>query len=127
VFEIREPVATKDSDYKFVFDQVTQFSPNLGKISRSAGTGAGLLFKDSAIPLAIFTLEKCTAVSPHIHPNGAETIFVLEGEWHLAPRWLHSCTPHLLQHSMPSVKAPAHLTSPGAASCRQGAHLPVPW
>lgn len=38
------------------------------------------MFKTSAIPLAQFELNKCTAVAPHIHPNAAETIVVLEGE-----------------------------------------------
>lgn len=51
-----------------------------GSIQRSAGAGAGKFFASSAIPLAIFTLNKCAAVAPHIHPNAAETLFVLQGE-----------------------------------------------
>lgn len=51
-----------------------------GSILRSAGAGAGKFFASSAIPLAIFTLNKCAAVAPHIHPNAAETLFVLQGE-----------------------------------------------
>jgi hypothetical protein len=51
-----------------------------GTIRRSGLAGAGAAFRTSAIPLTIFELNKCTAVAPHIHPNGAETIFVLEGE-----------------------------------------------
>lgn len=56
-----------------------QAFPGAGNIVRSAGTGAGFVFKTSAIPLAIFTLNQCSAVAPHIHPNSAETLFVLEG------------------------------------------------
>lgn len=56
-----------------------QAFPDAGSIVRSAGAGAGFVFKTSAIPLAIFTLNQCSAVAPHIHPNAAETLFVLEG------------------------------------------------
>ncbi len=52
----------------------------IGSIVRSAGEGAGAVFRTSAIPLAIFTLNRCTAVAPHIHPNSAETLFVLQGK-----------------------------------------------
>ncbi len=59
---------------------VAQVLPS-GTIRRSGLAGAGAFFKASAIPLAIFELKKCSAVAPHVHPDGAETIFVLQGGW----------------------------------------------
>jgi uncharacterized RmlC-like cupin family protein len=53
-----------------------------------ATTGAGAFFRASAIPMAIFTMKECSAVSVHIHPNAAETIFVLAGEDAWRPRVL---------------------------------------
>jgi hypothetical protein len=80
VFEIREAVSSNSNNLKFQFDSPGAVFPNAGSIQRSATAGAGAFFKDSAIPLAIFTLNQCTAVAPHIHPNAMETLFVLEGE-----------------------------------------------
>lgn len=81
VFEIREIVPDNADAYKFVFNQVNAAVPaNLGSIVQSRGEGAGQVFSTSALPLTIFTLNKCVAVAPHIHPNAAETIFVLKGK-----------------------------------------------
>lgn len=79
VFEIREAVPTNSQDYEFRFNDKTEFR-DVGSIVRSGTDGAGKFFKSSAIPLAIFTLNKCKAVAPHIHPNAAETLFVLKGK-----------------------------------------------
>jgi hypothetical protein len=75
----REDVPTPDNDLKFIFDQVELDDPKLGSVVRSFNSGAGRFFRTSHIPLAIFTLEKCRAVATHIHPNGAEELFVLKG------------------------------------------------
>jgi hypothetical protein len=59
----------------------------VGSILRSGGVGAGAIFKTSAIPLAIFSLNRCCAVAPHVHPNAAETLFVIQGAlMYLLPR-----------------------------------------
>jgi quercetin dioxygenase-like cupin family protein len=55
--------------------------PNRGSITGSNAVGAGAFYNTSRVPLAIFALEKCTSVAPHIHPNAAETVFVLEGKF----------------------------------------------
>ena len=56
-----------------------QVVKDVGSVVRSGLEGAGKIFQTSAVPLAIFTLNKCTAVAPHIHPNGAETLFLIKG------------------------------------------------
>jgi hypothetical protein len=53
--------------------------PGRGSITGSGAVGAGSFYSTSRIPLAIFQLNKCTSVAPHIHPNGAETVFALKG------------------------------------------------
>lgn len=57
-----------------------QVIKDVGSVVRSGLEGAGKVFQTSALPLTIFNLNKCTAVAPHIHPNGAEIVFVLQGE-----------------------------------------------
>jgi quercetin dioxygenase-like cupin family protein len=79
VFEIREAVTSNPSDLKFQFTSVTNF-PGRGSITGSGAVGAGAVFNTSRIPLTIFELERCASVAPHIHPNGAETVFALEGK-----------------------------------------------
>ncbi|KAI3432269.1 hypothetical protein D9Q98_003829 [Chlorella vulgaris] len=83
VFEVREEVTPNVANFKFVFgspaNQLQTFT-GAGSIKRSAGAGAGLFFKSSAIPLAQFSLNRCTAVAVHVHPNSAETLFVTAGK-----------------------------------------------
>ncbi|WP_289461104.1 hypothetical protein, partial [Klebsiella pneumoniae] len=70
VFEVREDVPTDPANLKFVFGggaQTTTF-PGAGTIRRSAGAGAGAFFASSAIPLAIFSVNRCCAVAVHVHP-----------------------------------------------------------
>ncbi|EFN58471.1 hypothetical protein CHLNCDRAFT_140484 [Chlorella variabilis] len=83
VFEVREEVITNAANFRFQFGVGTnqaQSFPGAGSIKRSGGAGAGAVFKSSAIPLALFTLNRCTAVAVHVHPNSAETLFVTQGK-----------------------------------------------